>query len=207
MQCLYHKCDGGGLFFCLFSGRRPPSVLQTGGVGAAEDWTGLHQRLYPSCLKSDSWENHSNISLMLTCQFAAALNSWFNLEIYFEAYFVIVYLHVSGFCLMSQISVERPVYIKVKLPTQTTCCCFPDSSCVRHQGESEHRSSAQPDHRLWLHTGGKTPCRHPDPTIHCMMRSHSESVHLQNTGSRRGLLFCSAGSVISTQDLNLRTSS
>lgn len=35
-------------------------------------------------------------------------------------------------------------------------CCFPDGSSVRHQGESEHRSAAQPDHRLWLHTGGKT---------------------------------------------------
>ena len=35
------------------------------------------------------------------------------------------------------------------------CCFFPDGPSIRHQGESEHRFAAQPDHRLWLHTGGK----------------------------------------------------
>lgn len=45
--CLCDKCVDCGVLR-LFSGRWPPSVLQTGGVGAAEDRAGLHQRLYPS---------------------------------------------------------------------------------------------------------------------------------------------------------------
>lgn len=56
----------------LFSGRWPPSVLQTGGVRAAEDRTGVHQRLYPSCSKMNVImlqhvpENRSNMSSGLT---------------------------------------------------------------------------------------------------------------------------------------------
>ncbi len=116
------------------------------------------------------------------------------LEIYFASYLVIVYLQVLVFLLNGKdlslslkktpvFSKGRPVYLRVWWReadtfspfweaierTHTDLLLFPDCSSVRHQGESEHRASAQPDHRLWLHTGGKK--RHPDPIIHCMMRS------------------------------------
>lgn len=96
------------IIFPLSSGCWPPSVLQTGGGRAAEDRTGLHQRLYPSCLTLVSrLEKEPE-----TCPHT--------------------HTHTVGF-----------LY-------------FPERLSVRHQGESEHRSSTQSDHRLWLHTGGKT---------------------------------------------------
>lgn len=66
--------------------------------------------------------------------------------------FIVPLFHVNLFCV-------RSCYCYNKLSWMLglmICCCFPDGSLVRHQGESEHRSAAQPDHRLWLHTGGKT---------------------------------------------------
>lgn len=66
--------------------------------------------------------------------------------------FIVPLFHVNLFCVRSGYCYNKLSWTLGLM----ICCCFPDGSLVRHQGESEHRSAAQPDHRLWLHTGGKT---------------------------------------------------